>query len=75
MTRDKTNSYRIFDFLVKYIDDNGYPPTHREIGEAVFLSSSTIPRHLDLLAKRGLIRYDAGKFRGLAVLKRNYAKD
>ena len=37
----------IWDFLVDYVDAHGYPPTVREIGEAVGLASpSTVHAHL-----------------------------
>ena len=37
----------IWDFLVDYVDQHGYPPTVREIGEAVGLASpSTVHAHL-----------------------------
>src|ERR671930_489560 len=40
----------IWKFLTDYVDDHGYPPTVREIGEAVGLASpSTVHAHLDNL--------------------------
>lgn len=72
--KNNPTTLQIFDFIVRYIDENGYPPTQREISDAVYLSRSTVPRHLDALAKRGLIRYDEGKFRGIVVLRRPVEK-
>lgn len=59
----------IFDFIGKYTDKMGYPPTVREIGEAVGLtSSSTVHVHLANLEKAGVLRRDPSKPRALEVL-------
>src|SRR6266540_1143520 len=47
----------IWDFLVDYVDRHGYPPTVREIGEAVGLASpSTVHAHLANLERAGLLK-------------------
>src|SRR5204863_9921868 len=47
----------IWTFLVDYVDRIGYPPTVREIGEAVGLASpSTVHAHLANLERAGLLR-------------------
>ena len=44
----------IWKFLVDYVDRHGYPPTVREIGEAVGLASpSTVHAHLANLERAG----------------------
>ena len=49
----------IWQFLVDYVDRHGYPPTVREIGEAVGLASpSTVHAHLANLERAGLFRRD-----------------
>ena len=59
----------IFDFLVGYVERHGYPPTVREIGEAVGLASpSTVHAHLANLERAGLLRRDPTKPRALEVL-------
>lgn len=59
----------IFDYIGKYTDKMGYPPTVREIGEAVGLtSSSTVHVHLANLEKAGVLRRDPSKPRALEVL-------
>lgn len=61
----------IFDFIKRYTEANGYPPTVRDIGKAVGLaSSSTVHAHLANLEKRGLIRRDPTKPRALELLDR-----
>jgi repressor LexA len=61
----------IWTFLVDYVDRHGYPPTVREIGEAVGLASpSTVHAHLANLERAGLLRRDPTKPRALELLGR-----
>jgi repressor LexA len=58
----------IWDFLVEYVDGHGYPPTVREIGEAVGLASpSTVHAHLANLERAGLLKRDPTKPRALEL--------
>jgi len=62
---------QIWDFLVEYVDRHGYPPTVREIGEAVGLASpSTVHAHLANLERAGLLRRDPTKPRALELTGR-----
>jgi repressor LexA len=59
----------IFDFIRRYAQKYGYPPTVREIGKAVGLtSSSTVHAHLSNLEKIGLLRRDPTKPRAIELL-------
>ncbi|HVM68935.1 MAG TPA: transcriptional repressor LexA [Gaiellaceae bacterium] len=59
----------IWQFLVEYVDRHGYPPTVREIGEAVGLASpSTVHAHLANLERAGLLRRDPTKPRALELV-------
>jgi repressor LexA len=61
----------IWDYLVRYVDGHGYPPTVREIGEAVGLASpSTVHAHLANLERAGLLRRDPTKPRALELVGR-----
>jgi repressor LexA len=61
----------IWGFLVDYVDRHGYPPTVREIGEAVGLASpSTVHAHLANLERAGLLRRDPTKPRALELVGR-----
>jgi repressor LexA len=61
----------IWDFLVDYVDAHGYPPTVREIGEAVGLASpSTVHAHLANLERAGLLKRDPTKPRALELVGR-----
>ena len=62
---------QIWDFLVDYGEQHGYPPTVREIGEAVGLASpSTVHAHLANLERAGLLRRDPTKPRALELIGR-----
>jgi repressor LexA len=59
----------ILEFIKSEVREKGYPPSVREIGEAVGLaSSSTVHGHLDRLEKKGLIRRDPTKPRAIEIL-------
>ena len=59
----------IFEFVKTYVRDHGYPPTVRDIGKAIGLtSSSTVHAHLANLEKLGLLKRDPTKPRALEVL-------
>lgn len=59
----------ILDFIRAEIHRRGYPPSVREIGEAVGLSSSsTVHSHLAALEAKGYLRRDPSKPRALEVL-------
>lgn len=68
MTKLSTRQQAILDFIKHEVRTKGYPPSVREIGEAVGLaSSSTVHGHLDRLEKKGLIRRDATKPRAIEI--------
>jgi repressor LexA len=59
----------IFDYVKRYAREHGYPPTVRDIGKAIGLtSSSTVHAHLANLEKLGLLRRDPTKPRAIEVL-------
>lgn len=63
----------ILDFIKKEVKAKGYPPSVREIGEAVGLaSSSTVHGHLARLEKKGYIRRDPTKPRAIEVLEEDF---
>ncbi|WP_066369811.1 transcriptional repressor LexA [Neobacillus fumarioli] len=60
----------ILDFIKQEVKSKGYPPSVREIGEAVGLaSSSTVHGHLSRLESKGLIRRDPTKPRAIEILE------
>ncbi|MBR2756688.1 MAG: transcriptional repressor LexA [Exiguobacterium sp.] len=69
MKKMSARQQQILDFIKDEVRAKGYPPSVREIGEAVGLaSSSTVHGHLDRLEKRGLIRRDKTKPRAIEIL-------
>lgn len=58
----------ILDFIATQLRERGYPPSVREIGEAVGLtSSSTVHTHLTTLQRQGYLRRDPTKPRAIEV--------
>jgi repressor LexA len=65
-TTDKQQ--RILDVIRTFTTEHGYPPSVREIGERVGLSSSsTVQSHLKTLERHGLLRRDPTKPRALVA--------
>ena len=59
---------RIYDYIAACIQEQGYAPSVREIGEAVGLKSpSTVHFHLKHLEEAGVIAKGAGKGRAIAL--------
>ena len=68
MTNLTPKQQRIYDFIRTFTRRQGYPPTLREIGQAVGVRSpSTVKYHLDNLRQAGLIQWDGGKTRSLSL--------
>ncbi len=64
---------KILDFILSTVQDRGYPPSVREIAEAVGLASpSTVHAHLEALQRKGYLRKDATKPRAIQI---SYAPD
>jgi len=66
-----TRQQEIWQFLAEYVDAHGYPPTVREIGDAVGLASpSTVHAHLANLERAGLLKRDPTKPRAIELVGR-----
>jgi len=69
LTKLSNRQQAILEFIRSEVREKGYPPSVREIGEAVGLaSSSTVHGHLDRLEKKGFIRRDPTKPRAIELL-------
>jgi len=65
----------VLDFLKTTIRKKGYPPTVREICDAVGLSStSTVHAHMETLERKGFIRRAPAKNRSTEILEQNFYK-
>ena len=67
----------ILDYIKEYMVSHGYPPTIREIGTALNLSSpATIHAHLANLEQKGFIKRQDAKNRAIELLVENeFAKN
>jgi repressor LexA len=62
---------KILDFIKSFALNNGYPPTIREIGEAVSISSTSVVNYnLNALQKEGFILRDRTVSRGIRLTER-----
>ena len=62
---------QILDFINKQTEEKGYPPSVREIGAAVGLSSTaTVHGYLQRLAKKGYLDKEISKTRAIRVVKK-----
>ena len=69
MTKLSKRQQMILDYIKEQVSTKGYPPSVREIAEAVGLaSSSTVHGHLLRLESKGYIRRDPTKPRAIEVL-------
>lgn len=63
-----TKQQRIYDYILDFTADNGYPPSVREIAAAVGLKSpSTVHFHLKALEDAGVINRSTGKTRAITA--------
>src|SRR3954453_4108191 len=59
----------ILKYIEEYVDERGYPPSIREIGDRVGISStSVVDYNLKVLEREGRIRRDREVSRGLEVV-------
>ncbi|MDR1913803.1 MAG: transcriptional repressor LexA [Clostridiales bacterium] len=64
---------KVYEFLKSEIRKKGYPPTVREICDAVNLkSTSTVHAHLEILENKGYIRRSPTKNRSIEILDDNF---
>ncbi|MGF1665452.1 MAG: transcriptional repressor LexA [Acidimicrobiia bacterium] len=70
MTDISDRQRQVLEYIRTTVASRGYPPSVREIGDALGLSSpSTVHSHLSSLAKAGLIRKDPSKPRAIEILE------
>ena len=65
----------ILSFILQFREENGYPPTLREIGRKFGISSTFgVKRHLDALVKKGYLNIESNASRGISVVKEDPVK-
>lgn len=66
----------VLDFIKKFTATHGYPPSIREIGKGLGLSSpATVHTHVKKLCNAGYIKVDNNKFRAMEILVDNEYED
>ena len=71
MKKSEEKLINILAYIDDYINNNGFPPSYREIAKGVGLKSiNSIKKYLDTLEKRGLIKKQATKNRCIEVVSR-----
>ncbi len=60
----------ILNFIQQFLQENGYPPTLREIGKRFDISSTFgVKRHLDALTKKGYLNILSNASRGITITR------
>ncbi len=73
--QDQQRAERILDYIRETVDERGYPPSVREIAEAVGLAStSAVHHHLTKLEKDGRLQKEATRSRALTLPGSHAAK-
>ena len=76
MTKLTARQQQIYDFILSFTAERGYPPSVREIGDALDLKSpSTVHFHLKGLEEAGMINKAEGKTRAISVPGRPVAEE
>jgi repressor LexA len=71
-----TRQREILEYLKTMLREKAYPPTVREIGLAIGLSSSsTVQNHLNTLERKGYIHRDPAKSRAIELVEKNGSRD
>jgi DNA-binding FadR family transcriptional regulator len=68
VNRDPEMLEQVYDYLQKYIEREGRPPTQREIAEGCFISRGTVMNVLMRLELKGRIERDSGA-RNIRLIK------
>lgn len=67
---------KVLEVIRSSVDRRGYPPSLREIGEAVGLTSpSSVAHQLSMLERKGYLRRDPNRPRAIEVISPDQAKD
>src|SRR5713226_1113124 len=70
MSSERTSDiqHRIYEFIVDYMRSRGRPPTNREIGKAMNITSTGhVDYHLSMLEKKGFISRQPKTSRGIEL--------
>ena len=60
----------VYDFLAKFVEENGYSPSFEEIGAGLGLTSlATVHKHISNLEQKGLLKRDYNRSRSIDLVK------
>jgi len=62
----------IYDYLCKYSDEHGWPPSLRQIAKGCYMSRSNVVRYLDMLEAWGFIEREPNLSRAIRIMNRNH---
>src|SRR5436309_8234989 len=65
----------ILDFINAYVDDNGFPPSVREIGRHFEIYPATVQDHISALERKGHLQKKRFQSRTLSILARRTSTD
>ena len=72
MSKLTSRQQQVYQFIIDYLDQHGYPPTLQEIAVHLKIRGNLgVLRHLGALEKKGYIHRTAGSSRGIVVLGRS----
>ena len=60
---------QVLDYIAQFAEQNGYPPTVREIGENFGISLRAVQDHIGALQKKGFLSQSQKRSRSIVVLK------
>ena len=66
---------QMYSFIIKYISENGYAPTIRELSQAVGIAISRVKHHLMKLEIEGRIKTKPNSPRAIKVIGYKYVKE
>lgn len=66
---DRAITEAVYAFIQARMQQQGIPPTYREIADAVFISAGSVARHLERLEMWGRIGRLPGRARGIYLLE------
>lgn len=70
MTKTEERRRKVFQYIADYLDENGYPPSYREIGSAVGIpSTSTVSADVHALIKKNVLSMDQSSYRSLQIVR------
>lgn len=59
----------VYEFIKKYIEENKYPPTYKEIGAKLMVHGSFVMQIVKALVKKGYMTMRPGEARTLRIVK------